>query len=119
MSRPLVHATPAVALVGRKNVGKSSLFNRLIERDQALVSDIPGTTRDVNVGYAIWRGHMLTVLDTGGLDIVKKDQIEVNVRKQAIRAAEKAHVIVFVVDAGTGPLSTDIILAKELRKVGP
>lgn len=114
----IVHATPSVALVGRKNVGKSSLFNRLIERKQALVSDIPGTTRDVGVGTCLWRGQMLTVLDTGGLDIVKKDQIEVNVRKQALRAAQKAHLIVFVGDAQTGPLSTDVTLAKELRKAG-
>ena len=111
-----VHATPSVALVGRKNVGKSSLFNRLIEKDQALVSDIPGTTRDVGLGMARWRGQLLTLLDTGGLDIVKRDQIEVNVRKQALRAAQKSHVILFVADALTGPLSTDIVLAKELRK---
>jgi GTP-binding protein len=113
-----IHATPSVALVGRKNVGKSSLFNRLIEARQALVSDIPGTTRDVGIGTAVWRGQMLTILDTGGLDIIKKDEIEVNVRKQALRAAKKAHVIVFVGDAQTGPLSTDILLAKELRKAG-
>ncbi|WKZ29681.1 MAG: ribosome biogenesis GTPase Der [Patescibacteria group bacterium] len=111
-----VHATPSVALVGRKNVGKSSLFNRLIEKDQALVSDIPGTTRDVGLGMSRWRGQLLTLLDTGGLDIVKRDQIEVNVRKQALRAAQKSHVILFVADALTGPLSTDIVLAKELRK---
>ncbi len=113
-----IHATPSVALVGRKNVGKSSLFNRLIEKDQALVSDIPGTTRDVGVGMARWRGQLLTLLDTGGLDIVKRDQIEVNVRKQALRAAHKSHLILFVADALTGPLSTDIVLAKELRKTG-
>lgn len=113
-----VHATPSVALVGRKNVGKSSLFNRLIEKDQALVSDIPGTTRDVGIGMARWRGQLLTLLDTGGLDIVKRDQIEVNVRKQALRAAQKSHLILFVADALTGPLSTDVVLAKELRKTG-
>ncbi len=113
-----VHATPSVALVGRKNVGKSSLFNRLIEKDQALVSDIPGTTRDVGIGMARWRGQLLTLLDTGGLDIVKRDQIEVNVRKQALRAAQKSHVILFVADGLTGPLSTDVVLAKELRKAG-
>lgn len=116
MPKLTVHATPSIALVGRKNVGKSSLFNRLIEAKQALVSDIPGTTRDVNIGHARWRGRLLTVLDTGGLDIIKKDQIEVNVKRQALRAAEKAHAIVFVVDAGTGPLSTDLELARELRK---
>ncbi len=113
-----VHATPSVALVGRKNVGKSSLFNRLTESRQALVTDIPGTTRDVGIGTSLWRGQLLTVLDTGGLDIVKKDEIELNVRKQALRAAKKAHVIVFVGDAQTGPLSTDVTLAKELRKAG-
>ena len=117
MNKPTVHATPSVALVGRKNVGKSSLFNRLIEDKQALVSPIPGTTRDVNVGFARWRGQMLTLLDTGGLDIAKKDVIEVNVKRQALRAAEKAHVIIFVVDAKTGPLSTDLELARELRRV--
>lgn len=119
MEKITVHATPSVVLVGRKNVGKSSLFNRLIETSQAIVSKVPGTTRDVNVGHVNWRGHMLTLMDTGGLDIVKRDVIETNVRKQALRAATKAHLIVFVVDAETGPLSTDIILAKELRKVGP
>lgn len=113
-----VHASPSIALVGRKNVGKSSLFNRLIEKDQALVSDIPGTTRDVGIGMARWRGQLLTLLDTGGLDIIKRDQIETNVRKQALRAAQKAHLIFFVADAQTGPLSTDIALAKELRKAG-
>lgn len=116
MARPVVHATPSVVLVGRKNVGKSSLFNRLIEKDQAIVSAVPGTTRDVGIGHANWRGRMLTILDTGGLDVVKRDQIEVNVRKQALRAAEKSHVILFVVDAEVGPLSTDLVLAKELRK---
>lgn len=114
----ILHTSPSVALVGRKNVGKSSLFNRLIEAKQALVSDIPGTTRDVGVGTSLWRGQLLTLLDTGGLDIIKKDEIEINVRKQALRAAKKAHVIVFVGDAQTGPLSTDIVLAKELRKAG-
>jgi len=117
MSRLKVHATPSIALVGRKNVGKSSLFNRLTETRQAIVSDIPGTTRDVGVGYCSWRGKMLTLLDTGGLDVIKTDIIEMNVRKQAIRAAEKSHLVLFVVDAETGPVSTDIILAKQLRKL--
>ncbi|HTK05122.1 MAG TPA: ribosome biogenesis GTPase Der [Candidatus Eisenbacteria bacterium] len=116
--RPRVHASPSVALVGRKNVGKSSLFNRLIEDNQAIVSDVPGTTRDVGIGMARWRGQLLTLLDTGGLDIIKQDEIEKNVRKQALRAAQKSHVIVFLGDALTGPLSTDVVLAKELRKAG-
>lgn len=119
MAKVTIHATPSIALVGRKNVGKSSLFNRLIERNQAIVSDVPGTTRDVGLGTILWRGRMLTILDTGGLDTIKQDQIETNVRKQALRAAKKAHLIVFVVDAQTGPLSTDLLLAKELRKLGP
>lgn len=118
MPKLTVHATPAVALVGRKNVGKSSLFNRLIEENRAIVSDVPGTTRDVGIGMARWRGQLLTLLDTGGLDVIKQDEIERNVRKQALRAAKKAHVVVFVGDAKTGPLSTDVTLAKELRKSG-
>ena len=64
--KPKVHASPSVAIVGRKNVGKSSLFNRLIEDNQAIVSDTPGTTRDVGIGMARWRGQLLTLLDTGG-----------------------------------------------------
>lgn len=117
MATRKVHATPSVALVGRKNVGKSSLFNRLIESKQAIVSDIPGTTRDVGIGTVDWRGKMLTILDTGGLDVIKTDQIEMNVRKQALRAAGKAHLMLFVADAETGPVSTDVVLAKELRKL--
>lgn len=117
MATMKVHATPSIALVGRKNVGKSSLFNRLTESRQAIVSDVPGTTRDVGIGYCSWGGKMMTLLDTGGLDVIKTDQIEMNVRKQAIRAAEKSHLILFVVDAETGPVSTDLVLAKELRKL--
>jgi len=112
-----IHATPSVALVGRKNVGKSSLFNRLIESKQAIVSDIPGTTRDVGIGTVDWRGKMITVLDTGGLDVIKTDQLEMNVRKQALRAAGKAHLMLFLVDAETGLVSSDAVLAKELRKL--
>ena len=118
MGKLTVHATPSVAIVGRKNVGKSSLFNRLIEEKKALVSDVPGTTRDVAVGYVNWRGKMLTLLDTGGLDVIKQDEIEVNVRKQALRAANKSHLIIFVVDAEVGPVGSDMILARELRKAG-
>lgn len=113
-----MHATPSVALVGRKNVGKSSLFNRLTETKKAMVSAVPGTTRDVGIGEARWRGKMLTLLDTGGLDVVKTDVIEQNVRKQALRAAGKSHLVLFVVDAETGPVSTDLVLARELKKVG-
>jgi len=107
---------PTVALVGRTNVGKSTLFNRLLERSASLVSDEPGTTRDRKEGECIWRGKMIKMVDTGGLDKEMTDEIEINVVKQAERAIEKADLILFVVDLDIGPLPQDRVLAAKLTK---
>lgn len=105
-----------IALVGRTNVGKSALFNRLVEESKAMVSDIPGTTRDRNYGVCEWRGKKLILIDTGGLDVEKKDEIEKNVVKQAEIAIQESSTILFIVDVKTGITKDDRILARALRK---
>lgn len=112
MSNPL----PTIALVGRTNVGKSTLFNRLLESHKALVSDIPGTTRDRKEGYCFWRGNAVRVIDTGGLDIVKGDEIEENIARQAQIAIKEADLIIFVLDVKNDPLPQDQDLARALKK---
>jgi len=107
---------PIVALVGRTNVGKSTLFNRLLERSATLVSDEPGTTRDRKEGECIWRGNMIKIVDTGGLDKDMTDEIERNVVKQAEKAIVQADLILFVVDLDIGPLPQDRVLAAKLAK---
>ena len=105
---------PTITLVGRTNVGKSTLFNRLLERPKALVSDIAGTTRDRNEGECLWRGKVIRVIDTGGLDVDFSDEIERDIVKQSERAQEQADLILFVVDVKTGILPQEIELAKQL-----
>ncbi|MGA3036939.1 MAG: ribosome biogenesis GTPase Der [Vulcanimicrobiaceae bacterium] len=115
MSAPTVSASirPAtVALVGRPNVGKSSLFNRLIGQRLAIVDESPGVTRDRLYALAEWRGHVFTLVDTAGIDTdVASDSIEAKTRGQAEAAAADADVILFVVDAAEGlnPLDEDVV----------
>jgi GTP-binding protein len=103
---------PTVAIVGRPNVGKSALFNRLVGRRLAIVDDTPGVTRDRQYALAEWRGRTFSLVDTGGIDEVPKagDAIAIETRRQAEIAAREAHVIVFVVDAtaGVSPLDDDV-----------
>lgn len=103
-----------MALVGRTNVGKSTLFNKMIEEDKSIVSSIAGTTRDRAYGSCRWAGRLLTLVDTGGLDMRGQGEIERNVVRQAERAMQEADLILFIVDAETGPLSDDRVLSKEL-----
>jgi len=105
-----------VAIVGRANVGKSMLFNRLIERDKAIVSPIAGTTRDRNIDTVRWRGRIFTLVDTGGLDIQSKGAtvIEQGIVTQAEKAINKAQIILFVIDVKAGVLPDDKKLAKSL-----
>lgn len=110
------HKIPTVVLVGRTNVGKSTLFNRMLEEPKALVSDFPGTTRDRIEGECIWRGRMFKLVDTGGLDASEKDEIEKNILAQAKRAMKQADVILFVLDSKTGPLPQEHNLALTLNK---
>lgn len=106
---------PTITLVGRTNVGKSTLFNRLIESQKALVSAEAGTTRDRKEGVCIWRGKAIRIVDTGGMDVDHSDEIENNIVKQAELAMAQSDIILFIVDAKTGPLPQDRELAEQFR----
>ncbi len=108
---------PIVALVGRPNVGKSTLFNRLIGEHRAVVHDQPGTTRDRLYGTAEWRDREFTVVDTGGIGLESSDgDLLADVRLQAEEAVQEADVIVFVLDASSGLLGADLEVAQYLRR---
>ncbi|OQA35514.1 MAG: GTPase Der [Parcubacteria group bacterium ADurb.Bin326] len=109
-------ALPKVAIIGRANVGKSTLFNRLIEQDKALVSSISGTTRDRNIGIVSWRGKKFELTDTGGLDIDEKipEPISQGIVKQAQQAMIDADLVLFVIDLIDGATPVDRDLAKKL-----
>jgi GTP-binding protein len=115
---------PIVALVGRPNVGKSTLFNRLIGERRAIVEDIPGTTRDRLYGDTEWNGRVFTVVDTAGLLLDEDDltpgtpQLEIarRVREQAEIAIEEADAIIFIVDSREGLTAADAAVAEVLRR---
>lgn len=105
-----------VAIVGRPNVGKSTLFNRLIGGRQAIVDDTSGVTRDRQYGTSHWNGKHFTVVDTGGFVIGSDDVFEQAIRSQVTIAIEEATVIVFMVDVSTGVTDLDVDVARMLRK---
>lgn len=107
---------PTVALIGRVNVGKSTLFNRLIEKDKAIVSPIPGTTRTNNEGLILWRKKFVKLIDTGGLTFDGNVALEEDIIKQSERAIEEADLIIFVVDTQAGVLPQEKELAKLLKR---
>ena len=108
---------PIVAFVGRPNVGKSTLFNRVVgDSRAAIVEDRARTTRDRLYGDAEWNGRRFVVVDTGGLEIAPGDAIEEQVQLQARLAINEADVIVFLVDAETGPTPADMDAAELLRR---
>ena len=107
---------PLVALVGRPNVGKSTLFNRLVGARLAIVEDIPGTTRDRQYADAEWQGRVFTVVDTGGLVLTTSDEIAAQVRAQAQVAIDEADVIVFIGDILDGLTGADADIADVLRR---
>lgn len=107
---------PVVAVVGRPNVGKSTLFNRVVGERMAIVEDRARTTRDRLYGVAEWNGRRYVVVDTGGMEIDPGDAIEERVQDQARLAIEEADVIVFVVDAATGETPGDLEVADTLRR---
>jgi GTP-binding protein len=111
-------ALPIVALVGRPNVGKSTFFNRLIGRQQAIVADEPGTTRDRNYGETIWNDKPFLVVDTGGIDFSSDASMAHAIRRQAEMAIEEADVIVLMVDAREGLTAMDYEVADQLRRSG-
>jgi GTP-binding protein len=107
---------PVVAIVGRPNVGKSTLFNRLIGKRTAIISDVAGTTRDRVYGTSEWNGRTFTVVDTGGLELEPGTSIEERVQDQARVAIEEADLVLFVVDAHAGLAPLDYEVADRLRR---
>lgn len=105
-----------VAIVGRPNVGKSTIFNRLLEQRKAIVEDTPGVTRDRQYGIADWNGKNFYVIDTGGFVPESEDVFEREIRKQVRIAVEEASIILFIVDAATGMTDLDDAMADILRR---
>ena len=109
-------AMPLVAIVGRPNVGKSTLFNRLLGGRKAIVVDTPGATRDRNYGEATWRGRAFTVVDTGGFEPLVTEGIAVDVREQASLAVEEADLTLLLLDGQGGLTPDDIELVELMRR---
>ncbi len=105
-----------LAIVGRPNVGKSTLFNRLTESRDAIVKEVSGVTRDRIYGKGEWNGYQFSVIDTGGYATVKEDIFEGEIRKQVELAIQEATLIVFMVDVMTGIVEMDEVVAQLLRK---
>ena len=105
-----------LAIVGRPNVGKSTLYNRLIGERQSIVDDVSGVTRDRQYGTSNWNGKTFTVVDTGGFVKSTDDVFEMAIRSQVEIAIEEAHVIVFMVDVSTGITDLDDEVANMLRR---
>ena len=107
---------PLVAIVGRPNVGKSTLFNRLAERPSAIVSDVPGTTRDRVTADAVWGDHPFILVDTGGLDLFPETELWQKIKSQIDVAITEADVIIVLVDAHVGVTAADRDVANALRQ---
>ncbi|MHB1148252.1 MAG: ribosome biogenesis GTPase Der [Lutibacter sp.] len=106
-----------VAIVGRPNVGKSTLFNRLVKRRDAIVDSVSGVTRDRHYGKSDWNGKEFSVIDTGGYAIGSGDIFEEEIRKQVQLAIDEADYIIFVVDVEEGITPMDVAVASMLRKI--
>ena len=111
-------ARPVVAIVGRPNVGKSTLFNKLTGKRLAIVDNAPGVTRDRVFGECEWLGHSMLLVDTGGIEPYSNDVILSQMRRQAQLAIESADVIVLVTDVRSGVVATDTEVAQMLQKSG-
>ncbi len=107
---------PIIVIVGRANVGKSTLFNKLIEEQKALVSKIAGTTRTNNEGLVLWRGKYIKVIDTGGLDEDENNDFLTDINNQVKTALDQANLIIFLIDAKTGILPQEKELSKQITK---
>ena len=109
-------ASPLVAIVGRPNVGKSTLFNRLAGRREAIVTDIPGTTRDRLLAEVSWDGSHFTIVDTGGLELRPQGPLGDKVKAQVEVAVSEADLIIFLLDVGDGLMPMDREIANWLRR---
>ena len=105
-----------VAIVGRPNVGKSTLFNRLVGQRQAIVDAEAGTTRDRHYGKTDWNGREFSIIDTGGYSVNSEDIFEDEIRRQVMLAIEEADVILFLVEVNTGITDLDMMMAEILRR---
>ena len=112
----VVETAPMVAIIGRPNVGKSSLFNRILSRRHAIVSEVSGTTRDRLIASASWNGRQFLLIDTGGLEDDPDGHIPQRVQQQADMAMGAADVIIFLTDAVQGLTATDQAVAQRLRR---
>src|SRR3984893_10380562 len=117
-SRSVTAGIPTIAIVGRPNVGKSTLFNRLVGSRRAIVGDEPGITRDRLYGEAEWRGRRLRIVDTGGILPEDRDFIPAEIFRQAKVALKEADAVIMVVDGRTEMASPDIDLARQLIRTG-
>lgn len=113
MERPAA----TVALIGRSNVGKSTLFNRLVGTNTALIDTRAGTTRDRQTGIVYWRDRRFTLIDCGGLDLPNNTELQKNITEQAKLAIQQANIILLIVDTKDGLLPDDKKLAKQLRRL--
>jgi len=109
---------PIVAIIGRPNVGKSTLFNRLVKTHQAIVDDTPGITRDRLYRQCSWNGADFMLVDTGGLLVGSDDVLEALVTAQARVAIDQADIIVFMIDSRVGALEDDLKIARDLKRSG-
>ena len=107
-----------VAIVGRPNVGKSTLFNRLVGMRKAIVNDTAGTTRDRHYGTSDWNGREFSVIDTGGYALGGEDVFEEEIRKQVVLAIEESDLVLFMVEVSTGITDLDMVIADLLRRSG-
>lgn len=107
-----------VAIVGRPNVGKSTLFNRLVGQRQAIVDETAGTTRDRHYGRTDWNGKEFSVIDTGGYTVNSEDVFEEEIRRQVLLAIDEADLILFLVEVRTGVTDLDMMMADILRRSG-
>jgi GTPase len=107
---------PVIAIVGRPNVGKSTLFNRLVGQRRALVRDVPGVTRDRLYGHVAFERWQATVIDTGGFDPSSDEPLIEGVRRQVLAAVEEADLVLFVVDGRAGTTTLDHEIARSLRR---
>lgn len=112
-----IFQTPKIAIVGRTNVGKSTLFNKFISKKHAIVSKIKEATRDANQSICEWRGKKFILYDTAGADIKIKDEIDKQVIEQTKYLAAKSDLIIFLLDGKEETLPQDIEIARELRKI--
>ena len=109
--------TPQVALIGRPNVGKSTLFNRLGESASAIVEDMPGVTRDRQYGFCDWNGLRFEIVDTGGFEPRTDDQILAGMRRQSEMAIEEADFVIFMADGREGIMPQDHEIFQRLRRI--